>query len=222
MALFAVVPVKNLVGSKRRLSAVFTPQERKKLTLAMLEDVLSALKTSSVEKILVVGENSQVQQVAENCGASYLSTSRLGLNPAIEEATNWCMQHGACSVLVIPADVPLLKAEDVNRIAQLAAKDRAVVLSPSVNWGTNALFRCPPKLIPACFGPNSFLAHIRAAYIRGISVRLHFSSGLASDIDSAEDLKKLFSADNATVCRRVLEGIASKNRKAKLFFSKKN
>jgi len=220
--LFGVVPVKNLVDSKRRLSTVFTPLERQRLTLAMLEDVLAALKTSVADKTLVVGEDAQIQKVAENCNALFLLTTSDGLNPAIEEATDWCVQQDADSVMIVPADIPLLEAEDVNSIVRLASNDRAVVLAPSVNWGTNALLQSPPKLIPACFGPRSFIEHIREAYVRGISVRLHFSEELATDIDSAKDLKKLFSVSNNTFSREVLEEIIDKNLKARKFFANKN
>ena len=221
LTLYAVVPVKNLGVSKLRLSAVFTPQERKQLTLAMLEDVLSALKASVVDKILVIGEDPQVQQTAEECGTAYLSTTKGGLNPAIEDAVDWCLQHGAGSVLVLPADIPFVTAKDINRIIELSTGNCAIVLSPSCNWGTNALLQHPPKLIPACFGPQSFLAHIREALGRGISVRLHFSTELATDIDSAEDLRKMFEVDTATESRQVLEQIIRDSSKAQDFFATK-
>jgi 2-phospho-L-lactate guanylyltransferase len=222
VALHAVVPVKNLIDSKRRLSAVFTSQERQELTLAMLEDVLTSLKSSVVDAILVVGEDTRVQQVAQNCGASYLMATKDGLNPTIEEATNWCVKFGAHSTLVVPSDVPLLKTQDVNRIAQLSSIDRSIVVSPSINWGTNALLQCPPRLIPSCFGPKSFIAHIREAYVRNVSVRLHFSVELAIDVDSAEDLRRLFEIKNDTNCKRVLEQFMKKSDKTREFFSKKN
>jgi len=222
LTLYAVVPVKKLGVSKHRLSTVFTPQERKQLTLAMLEDVLAALKASAVDKILVIGEDPRVQQAAEKSGAAYLSTTKDGLNPAIEEAIDWCVQQRADSVLVLPADIPFVTAKNINRVVELGAGNCAVVLSPSGNWGTNALFQHPPKLIPACFGPQSFLAHIREAYCRGIGVRLHFSTGLATDIDSAEDLRKMFEVDRATECRRVLVQIMRNSQKAQDFFAQKN
>ena len=222
MAVYAVVPVKTLADSKRRLSSVFTPQERKELTLAMLEDVLNALQASVVDETVIVGEDLAVEQVAKKFGASYLSANGASLNPTIEEATSWCMKKGSESVLVLPADVPLLDAKDINRIIELGkGGGSAVVLSPSQNWGTNALFQNPPKLIPACFGPKSFLNHIREAYCKGIGVRLHFSSGLATDIDSAEDLKKLFETENRTVSRRILEQITKSSVKASEYFAVK-
>jgi len=221
MTVHAVIPVKKLDDTKKRLSAVFTPQERSQLTLAMLEDVLKTLKLSNVDETVVVGEDSQVQRVAEKLGTTYLSATDAGLNPAIEEATSWCMQRAAASVLVLPADIPLLTSKDVNRLLELGAGGGAVVLSPSKNWGTNALLRSPPRLIPSCFGPKSFLSHIREAYQKGVSVRLYFSAGLAADVDSAEDLKRLFEVENCTVCRETLEKITLSSKKASDYFSAK-
>ena len=208
MAIYAIIPVKKLAESKTRLSLVFTPQERSMFTLTMLEDVLNALKGSSVDKIVVVAEDSQVKQTASKFGASYRFANGAKLNSAVEETTLYCLKKGAQSVLVLPADVPLIESEEINRLIQLGdGGNSAVVLSPSHDWGTNALYQHPPKLIPACFGPGSFLNHIREAFQNGLCVRLHFSSNLATDIDSAEDLKKLFEIQNSTKSKRFLEQI---------------
>ena len=215
MAIYAIIPVKKLAESKTRLSLVFTPQERSMFTLTMLEDVLNALKGSSVDKIVVVAEDSQVKQTASKFGASYRFANGAKLNSAIEETTLYCLKKGAQSVLVLPADVPLIESEEINRLIQLGdGGNSAVVLSPSHDWGTNALYQHPPKLIPACFGPGSFLNHIREAFQNGLSVRLHFSSNLATDIDSAEDLKKLFEIQNSTKSKRFLEQINFNRKKS--------
>ncbi len=219
MAVYAVVPVKNLAVTKRRLSTVFTPQERKTLTLAMLKDVLNALKVATIDQVVVVGEDSQVQELAEKFGASYLAANGASLNAAVEAAEAWCVTKGAGSVLVLPADVPLITSKDINCLLQLGnGGGSAVVLSPSQNWGTNALYQTPPNLIPACFGPKSFLNHIREAYQRGISVRLHFSYELATDVDSAEDLKKLFDIENSTVCSQVLGQMTRSSARVNKYF----
>jgi len=208
VAVHAIIPVKKLAQSKKRLSAVFTPQERAMLTLAMLEDVLNALKASAVDKVVIVAEDFQVQETAEQFGASYRFANGATLNSSIEETTSYCVEKGAQSILVLPADVPLVNSEEINRIIQLADDGNpAVVLSPSHDWGTNALYQNPPKLIPACFGPESFINHIREAFRNDVSVRLHFSNQLAADIDSVEDLKKIFEIKNTTISKRFLEQI---------------
>ncbi len=213
MAVYAVVPVKKLDVTKRRLSRVLTPQQRRQLTLAMLQDVLTALRASNVNVVVVIGEDFEVKQMAEKFGATYLSAEGANLNCAIENAQEWCLQNGAASVLALPADLPLLQQSDINRIIEFGAGSVSVVLSPSHDWGTNALLQTPPKRVPACFGPKSFVRHIQEAYGRGVCVRLHSSSGLAADVDCARDLKKVFKAKQDTVTKRFLEQIGFGNKK---------
>jgi 2-phospho-L-lactate guanylyltransferase len=221
LTIYAVVPVKNLADSKRRLSPVLSPQERRKLTLAMLEDVLAAVKAAKMDKVVVTGEDTEVQATAEKFGTAYLPANGLKLNPAIEAASEWCAKRGADSVLVVPADTPLLKAKNINRIIHLGnGGGKAVVLSPSGTWGTNAMYQNPASLVPACFGPKSFIRHIQEAYECHASARLYFSPETALDIDSAGDLKKLFSAKSQTVSKRTLQEIAAKNQATKDFLQK--
>ncbi len=80
-----------------------------------------------------------------------------------------------------------------------------MVLSRSYDGGTNALFQSPPNLIHACFGPKSFAKHIKEAQRRGVCFKLYYSIGVATDIDSAEDLGKLIKIEGNTACRRVID-----------------
>jgi 2-phospho-L-lactate guanylyltransferase len=205
MFVYAVVVVKGLGTSKKRLSSVLTPQERRQLTLAMLEDVLSALQTSTVHEVVVVSNDFSLRNFTNKYHATHLVQKTRGLNPAVEEATEWCMQNGAEAVLVLPADIPLLSSTDVDKIVELGnCGEQTVVLSPSYDGGTNALFQSPPNLIRVCFGIGSFGDHIKVAQSKGICVRLHYSTSVATDIDSAEDLSKLLKTESNTACRRVL------------------
>src|SRR5208283_379288 len=174
MFVYAVVPVKSLGASKNRLSSVLSPQERRQLTLAMLEDVLSALQTSVVDDTVVVSNDLTVHDVVGKFGAMYLAQKTSGLNSAIEEATEWCLQEGAEAVLVLPADIPLLSPADVDRIVKLGNYEKqTVVLSPSYDGGTNSLFQSPLNLIRVCFGPRSFAKHIKEAQNKGVCVRFY-------------------------------------------------
>jgi 2-phospho-L-lactate/phosphoenolpyruvate guanylyltransferase len=205
MAIYTVVPVKHLDASKRRLSSVLTPKDRKALTLVMLWDVLSAVKSSNVQGILVVGSDVEVQEIAEKFGAAYTHEETRGLNAAVTRSIEWCMQEGAESVLVLPADIPLLSSADVNRIIELGlSSESTVVLSPSNNGGTNALYQKPPHLILARFGPKSFDRHIRQVRGKGISLKLHYSSSVAFDIDCEQDLKRLLVNDSSSHSREFL------------------
>lgn len=213
MAIFAVIPVKNLSISKRRLSSVFSPQERSMLTLAMLQDVLKALQQSVVDEIVVIGNDDVVKRMADKFGAFYIEANQDGLNPAIEEAVRWCVREQADWVLVLPADIPLLTSNDVNQIIELGVSTASMVLSPSNDGGTNALFQSTPTLVSACFGPKSFAAHVEEAHCKGVKVRFYSSLNIGNDIDCAEDFKKLLVVKNSTLCREVLEQISLRNLK---------
>jgi 2-phospho-L-lactate guanylyltransferase len=208
MAVFAIVPVKGLGVSKRRLSEFLSPQQRKSLTVAMLTDVLRALQVSKINEIVIVSNDLNIRWIADKSGVSFFVPSHRGLNPAIEEATAWCVQNQADSVLVIPADIPQLSPEDINKIIELGTSGgSAVVLSPSNNGGTNALFRNPPNLIFPNFGYRSFSKHLKQAQTKGISVKLHYSASICLDIDSKGDLRKLFESPIASHSKSFLEEI---------------
>ena len=205
MKVIAVVPVKSLEASKRRLSAVFDPHAREMLTVAMLEAVLKSLSKSVVHEIVVVSDDSTVQQAANRLDASCISAERMGLNSAIEEATEWCIWNHADSVLILPADIPLVSPNDINTIVKLGSERNTLVLSPSADGGTNAFLRNPPNLMLPRFGPDSFINHVGAARSKGIRVRFYFSLGIALDIDSVEDLDRLLGLENSAIGKRLLE-----------------
>ncbi len=218
MTIFAVVPVKSLEVSKRRLSDVFNTQERSLLTLAMLEDVLRALQASAVDEIVIIGSDKVVQRMADRFGIFYLEASQDGLNLSISEAINWCAKEQADWVIVVPADVPLLRPIDVNRIIELGVDDSSIVLAPSHDGGTNALFQSMPTLVMPHFGPNSFSVHTNEAKNKCLKVRFYGSFNIIHDVDSAYDLKKILEIENNTLCREAIEQIIVRSQKAREYF----
>jgi 2-phospho-L-lactate guanylyltransferase (CobY/MobA/RfbA family) len=90
-----------------------------------------------------------------------------------------------------------------------------VVLSPSNNGGTNALFQKPPNLLFAQFGYRSFARHFRQAKNKGVSIKFHYSASIALDVDCEEDLLKLFKSPIANRSKHFLEeaGFSSKELK---------
>ncbi len=216
MVVYAVIPVKTLNESKQRLSSVFNPQERRQLTLAMLNDVLNALKGSKIKKTVISATDPEVHQIAEKLSIAYFSPSQDGLNQAIDQATTWCIKDGADSVLVLPADLPFLTIQEINQVINIgSAESSLIVICPSWDLGTNALFQKSTKQISAHFGPNSFIEHTRQAYCNSVSVWIHFSPGFSTDIDSEKDLRKLFEIKSDTECKKVIEKLTGemKNRK---------
>jgi 2-phospho-L-lactate guanylyltransferase len=204
MSTFAVVPVKSLLKSKTRLSNFFTFQERTLFTLAMLQDVLNALKSSSVNKTVVISSDSTVERFVKNFGMTFLMETQDGLNQALNQATKWCVRNAAEWVLVLPADVPLITSKDINQLAKLALND-SVVISPSRNGGTNALLQTPPGVISPSFGSDSFKKHICKALAKHVRTKIYVSTNVMLDIDSEKDLQQLLKVGGQTVSHRFLK-----------------
>jgi len=189
VSVFAIIPVKKLDEAKSRLSSLLPDSERREFCLKMLEDVLATVKTTRcTRRTVVVSPDPMVLQTAERFDAFPLMESQLGLNQAVSEAINWCVQNGAESTLILPADIPSVTPRDLNRIFSLG-KDVAMVISPSRSEdGTNALLLTPPNALPTFYGKQSFPRYIKEASKRAISFRTIKLPGIALDIDTIEDL----------------------------------
>jgi 2-phospho-L-lactate guanylyltransferase len=187
----AVVPVKDLQGTKSRLAPILDPGARAGLTLYMMGRVVNAIRSSGVEDVCVVSPDRIVLNEAQKRGATPLAQESRGLNPALEEGRRRALELGASTLLVIPADLPLLEEDDVLAILK-ASEGQSVVISPDgTRSGTNALLTSPPDALPFAFGPNSFEAHLEAARKRDLDVRVCESSHVAFDLDTAGDLARL-------------------------------
>jgi 2-phospho-L-lactate guanylyltransferase len=187
----AVVPVKDLRGTKSRLAPILDPGARAGLTLYMMGRVVAAIRSCGAEDVCVVSPDRIVLGEAQRRGATPLVQQSRGLNPALEEGRRRALDLGASTLLVLPADLPLLEEDDVRTVLQ-AAEGRSVVISPDgARSGTNALLMRPPDALPFAFGPDSFEAHLEAARQRGLDLTVCERSHLAFDLDTAGDLARL-------------------------------
>jgi 2-phospho-L-lactate guanylyltransferase len=192
VSVFAVVPVKDLWGTKSRLEPILDPGARAGLTLYMMGRVVSAISGAGVENVCVVSPDRIVLAEATERGATPLLQESRGLNPALEEGRRWAMERGGSSLLVLPADLPLIDAEDVSVVLESVGGAPSMAISPDgAHSGTNALLLRPPDVLPFVFGPGSYEAHLRAARERGLDIRVWERPHLAFDLDTAEDLARL-------------------------------
>ena len=195
MKIFALVPVKRFESSKSRLSSVLNVVERKELSELLLTNTLSVLaKASAISEIVIVSSDEVAMEIARRNGAEVLRQSRdNGVNAAIALADDYSFENGAEATLVIPQDLPLLVAADVNMICMKAqSPDRCLVVCPSIRYdGSNALLRKPSRLLKTSYDEDSFNAHIRAATKFGIPIKVFLSKRIMLDLDTAEDIKIL-------------------------------
>ena len=194
--IFAIVPAKKFEKSKTRLSALLDAKERIQLSGLMLEETLSVLASAkSLRQIVVVSSDWRAGELAASHGAKFLHEEKeSGVNSAVELADRYCTDQGADATVVIPQDLPLLNAFDINAVCCLADKEKGgcIVICPSLRYdGTNLLLRKPPLAIKTYYDSDSYESHMKAAAKLDISTKLYFSRKLMTDIDTPEDAIQL-------------------------------
>lgn len=202
---FAAVPVKDLFGTKSRLAPLLDPGGRAGLTLYMMKRVVCALRLGGIPdgNLCVVSPDRLVLETAAEAGAVPLAQQTNGLNPALDEARDWALSRGAESLLVVPADLPLLGADDARALLAAGEEEPVTIGPDAAETGTNALLLRPPGAVPFLFGSGSYRAHLEAARQRGLPARDCRLPNLAFDIDTVEDLSKLEASEDLRAAGRV-------------------
>lgn len=184
-----LVPVKTMSDAKGRLADFLTAEDRHRLGLAMLSDVLTATVTW---RSWVVTSDDGATKLAEELGCAVIGDAGTGLNDAIRLGTTIAASEGATGLLVLPADVPLVESDDVAKAFQTESD---VAVATSADGGTNALLRRPPDVIDPHFGPGSAQLHIEAAKAAHLSVETLDLPSLQVDVDRREDLEAVAASE---------------------------
>jgi 2-phospho-L-lactate/phosphoenolpyruvate guanylyltransferase len=192
----AIVPLKTIKKSKTRLSAL-PPQDRAKLTVAMLSNVLVALRRSRrISDVTVVSADKSASEIAHRNGAEFLSEGpRHGLNSALRLAVRELKQQSAGTAMIIHADLPLLTTRDVDKFLNRAQGFQIAIVPCKNGTGTNALLLRPPDAIPLVFGKGSFKTHLSLAKKAKFRYRVLRIRGIQFDIDDPRDLRKFTRQD---------------------------
>ena len=190
MAFWAIVPVKPLRRGKSRLSGVLTEDERTGLNHCLLANTLEVLASvPEIEHTLVVSRDPQALALAREHGARTVQEKGLPhLNIALARATVVAVNHAVRGVLILPADLPLLSADDIQALVGRATHPPVVVIAPDRRGsGTNALLVYPAGRIHYSFGAESYQRHCGLAQKSGARLEICDRPGLALDVDLPED-----------------------------------
>ncbi len=191
MTLWAIVPVKPLRRGKSRLAGVLNQDERADLNQRLLVHTVDTLRSiSEIGQVLVVSRDPAALSLARDHGARTVQENGAPqLNIALARATILAKNFITRGVLIVPADLPLLTAEDVHAMLDRAKYPPVVVVAPDRHHqGTNALLVCPVGLIEYEFGPGSFQRHCDLAIKAGARLEICELPSLAIDVDYPEDL----------------------------------
>ncbi|MFZ0314429.1 MAG: 2-phospho-L-lactate guanylyltransferase [Candidatus Korobacteraceae bacterium] len=201
-----LIPFKSLATAKQRLAEALTQQQRSQLAEAMLRDVLAAAAgvTDRIAVALVTGD-AQARQLAEEFGFLVIEDERNeSETAAIEMATAWCEQRGYDTTIVVPADIPLITSEELQRVLDVAPDEGAVFVPAYDRRGSNCILRRPAAIIPLRFGNDSFLPHCAAMERTGKELIILELAGIGLDVDNPHELELLVRREGETKAQRLL------------------
>ena len=192
MAIEAVVALKTLSQSKRRLSAVLSDKQRCELVEAMAQDVLFCLMAHpEIETVHAVCGEGWMRSAFPKGSLVMWEEAHSGEGGLIAAYEMIAAKTAAEGLLFIHADLPFLGHDDISAVLA-ASLDHHAVLSPDLTEiGTNAVFRWHHQSLPLCFGEDSFARHQQAAKAAKTPWRVVRANGVQRDVDEPEDLDRL-------------------------------
>ena len=196
MTTSAVIPIKQLQDAKQRLSGLLSPDERKQLFQAMVEDVLTAVEACTyIDRIIVVTDDQVVAALARSYGAEIRpEPTTPGLIEAVTETGKQLAAEGVHCMLFLPGDVPLVTPEELEVVLEgfgISGNPEFMIVPASDLGGSNCVACSPPDCMSFGFGADSFRKHLGLARDRGIDPQVARLPGIGLDIDTPADLSEL-------------------------------
>ena len=190
----ALVPLKDLVMAKTRLSGLLSPSERRALAQAMAEDVLSVLAAHQrIDRTVLVSDDPAAELLTAQYGMEAWSEASLGvrgLNNVLQIACGRVAESGGGVTLILHADLPLLDGSDIDNVLDEQSRTGGLVIGTDHdNAGSNLLAFDAAKPPRFKFGVNSCPLHEADAVQRQVPVTVMRSVGISTDVDEVKDLR---------------------------------
>lgn len=197
----AVVPLSPADRAKTRLSSL--GELRSELAAAFAADVVEALSAArSVAQVLVVGDGSVTLPPGSHI---HVDAGTADLNGSITTAESHARRAGYQRIVVVMADLPCVRAEDIDDLLTRARSVPRGFVRDHRGGGTTILTTTGPGLLPR-FGPASAAEHRAEGAVEfEVAVRMRF------DVDDPEDVTLamaygLGSATSAALTSRATSG----------------
>jgi len=203
-----VIPIKEPARVKTRLNQLLTLAERQQLVWAMFTDVCRAVANSTkADAVFIVTNFERAVEHARALGFDVLIESEQQSESAsIDWASRQLHERGFDAVMRLPADVPLVRSEDINGLLSIKLLAPAALLVPSFEGtGTNCIIRTPADLFPSRFGQNSLSLHKEEAQRVGVECIVVTNERIALDIDEPQDIAMFLQQGQGTASYHLLE-----------------
>ncbi|MFH8338168.1 2-phospho-L-lactate guanylyltransferase [Streptomyces sp. AM6-12] len=184
-----VIPLKPLSRAKSRLADTAADAVRPGLVLAFAQDTVAAgLACAGVGDVVVVTDDPRAGRELSALGARIVpDTPAGGLNAALAHGVAAVRRgHPRAAVAALNADLPALRADELERVLSTAAQFPRSFLADAAGVGTTLLAARADRELDPLFGPESRARHrgsgAEELLLRGVdSVR--------QDVDTGADLR---------------------------------
>jgi 2-phospho-L-lactate/phosphoenolpyruvate guanylyltransferase len=184
----ALVAIKERIRCKTRLADALAPAARLELVRSMLAAVLAAAAgAQSIRQIIVVSP----ERDSVPADIPVLADTGESLNSALIQAHRVLREFGCHEVVILPADLPEITAQDIDGLVHAGRSGGFAIASDTQGAGTNGLFLVSPHPFHFQFGLGSQQLHLREAARARLSPQVVRLPGLEFDVDTPADLKRL-------------------------------
>jgi 2-phospho-L-lactate guanylyltransferase len=214
-----LIPVKDPTNAKSRLSDLLSADERRRLAWAMFEDVIRAVAGArKPDRVALVSSFAPAIERARSLNWDVLiEETQVSESASVDWASRILSEQGFDVVMRLPADLPLVRASDIDQLLAIDLDAPGALLVPSrEGTGTNAIIRTPPTLFPSRFGPNSLALHKEEVSRVGVVCRVVNNERIALDVDERSDVELLLESGlgtetvNLLIEIRVVERLVSR------------
>ncbi|MDR2944888.1 MAG: 2-phospho-L-lactate guanylyltransferase, partial [Methanosarcinales archaeon] len=111
----------------------------------------------------------------------------------LNTAVNSYLKSSESPVLIVMADLALLKKEDIKAMIKPPEIESSdfVRIAPGKDGGTNMMYICKPSAFEVSYYGESFKKHKEEAHRKKMIYAVHDSFCAAADIDEPEDLNEI-------------------------------
>jgi len=173
----------------------------------MFEDVTRAIVNARApDRVVMVTSFTPAIERARSLGWDVLiEESQTSESASVDWASRILSERGFDTVMRLPADLPVVRAEDIDELLSIELDSPGALLVPSrEGTGTNAIIRTPPALFPSRFGPNSLALHKQEAARIAVECVIVNNARIALDIDEPADVELLMEEGGATLALAAL------------------
>tara|TARA_R110001592_G_scaffold260403_1_gene524919 strand:+ start:12747 stop:13475 length:729 start_codon:yes stop_codon:yes gene_type:complete len=200
--MWVLLPLKDFVKAKQRLSGFLSVTERRGLFQAMVEDVLEELVSiAEIDRIILLSDDPVARFLANYYQVECWSERELGqgLNPVLEgaikriESSHFNVER----VMIVHGDLPLINQAELSAMMVAHGSTMApsmIIATDACGEGSNIVIMSVTDRVQLQYGSLSLQAHQSLAAAKGLRCQVQRTKFLAKDIDTQDDIIDLIAS----------------------------